>query len=211
MTNEAEPMRVGAVAPIGLAAVDIREWAEEVTSLGFDYIVVTDHVLGASAEHQAEGWDKGFPHAKGESAYSHQTPFNEPLVTLGYLAAVCPLELMTGVMVLPQRNTAIVAKQAAQIDLLTNGKLRLGISVGWNQAEFAALGADYATRGKRFTEQVELLRRYWTEELVFFDGEPHWICWRLGLLDFDQGLVGPFRSVERLLELCWRDVVEVAV
>jgi probable F420-dependent oxidoreductase len=100
-------------------------------------------------------------------------PFNEPMTTLAYLAAVTPLELVTGVLVLPQRSTAVVAKDAAQIDLLSGGKLRLGVSIGWNRAEFAALGADFATRGRRFVEQVELLRRYWSDELVFFDGEFH--------------------------------------
>jgi probable F420-dependent oxidoreductase len=99
------------------------------------------------------------------------TTFHEPLVMFGYLAGITrSLELVTGVIILPQRQTALVAKQAAEVDLLSGGRLRLGIGIGWNAVEYEALGEDFGTRGKRSAEQVALLRRLWTEQTVTFDG-----------------------------------------
>ena len=106
--------------------------------------------------------------------YDVHTTFHEPFVMFGYLAAVTrSLELVTGVIILPQRQTALVAKQAAEVDLLSEGRFRLGIGVGWNSVEYEALGEDFGSRGKRSAEQITLLRRLWTEQSVTFDGEFH--------------------------------------
>ena len=106
----------------------------------------------------------------GTGPYDVATTFHEPLVLFGYLAAVTSLELVTGIIILPQRQTALVAKQAAEVDLLTQGRFRLGVGLGWNRVEYEALGKDFATRGRRSDEQVELMRRLWTEPSVTFDG-----------------------------------------
>jgi probable F420-dependent oxidoreductase len=98
------------------------------------------------------------------------TTFHEPLVLFGYLAALTSLELVTGIIILPQRQTALVAKQAAEVDLLANGRLRLGVGIGWNAVEYESLGKDFTNRGRRTDEQVELLRRLWTEQSVTFPG-----------------------------------------
>ncbi len=112
-----------------------------------------DHVLGADrAVHR--GWDR---------PYDSATTFHEPLVMFGFLAALTSLELVTGIIILPQRQTALVAKQAAEVDLLSGGRLRLGVGLGWNYVEYEALGQDFATRGRRIEEQVALMRRLWTE------------------------------------------------
>ena len=102
--------------------------------------------------------------------YDIFTTFHEPMVLFGYLAAVTRLELVTGIIILPQRQTALVAKQAAEVDLLTGGRFRLGIGLGWNRVEYEALGRDFTNRGRRAEEQVELLRRLWTEQSVTFRG-----------------------------------------
>src|SRR6202041_1076510 len=102
--------------------------------------------------------------------YNVRTTFHEPMVLFGYLAAVTRLELVTGIIILPQRQTALVAKQAAEVDLLTGGRFRLGIGLGWNRVEYEALGRDFTNRGRRAEEQVELLRRLWTEQSVTFRG-----------------------------------------
>jgi probable F420-dependent oxidoreductase len=108
------------------------------------------------------GWDRG---------YDVETTFHEPLVLFGYLAALTRLELVTGVVILPQRQTALVAKQAAEVDLLTGGRFRLGVGVGWNAVEYAALGREFRDRGRRMDEQITLLRRLWTEGTVSFRGD----------------------------------------
>jgi probable F420-dependent oxidoreductase len=140
----------------------VRAYAERVEELGFSHILAYDHVVGADpAVH--EGWN---------GPYDVTTTFHEPLVMFGYLAAITTsVELVTGVIILPQRQTALVAKQAAEVDLLSNGRLRLGIGIGWNAVEYEALGEDFGTRGKRSSEQVELLRSLWTQQSVTFDGE----------------------------------------
>jgi probable F420-dependent oxidoreductase len=118
-------------------------------------------VLGADpAVHQ--GWN---------GPYDIDTTFHEPFVMFGYLAGITSLELVTGIIILPQRQTALVAKQAAEVDLLTGGKFRLGIGLGWNAVEYEALGKNFADRGRRIGEQVELMRRLWTERSVTFTGE----------------------------------------
>ena len=152
-------MKVGAVFPqteIGADVGAIRAYADGIQSFGFDHVLVYDHVVGADpAVHQ--GWD---------GPYDVTTTFHEPFVLFGYLAAVSKLELVTGVIILPQRQTVLVAKQAAQVDLLSRGKLRLGVGVGWNRVEYDALAQDFSARGRRLDGQVELLRRLWTEQTV---------------------------------------------
>src|SRR3984893_14079600 len=99
--------------------------------------------------------------------------FHEPFVLFGYLAALTRLELVSAVIILPQRQTALVAKQAAEVDVLTGGKLRLGVGIGWNTVEYEALGADFRTRARRFEEQIQLMRRLWTEPVITFEGQYH--------------------------------------
>lgn len=160
-------MRVGVTFPqteLGGDAGAVRAYGERVEELGFDHILVYDHVVGADpAVHK--GWN---------GPYDVHTTFHEPFVMYGYLAAVTrSLELVTGVIILPQRQTTLVAKQAAEVDLLSGGRFRLGIGVGWNAVEYEALGEDFGNRGRRSAEQIELLRRLWTEQTVTFGGEFH--------------------------------------
>lgn len=157
-------MRVGVVFPqteLGGDPGAVRAYANRVEELGYRHILVYDHVVGADpAIH--DGWN---------GPYDVHTTFHEPLVMFGYLAAITEsVELVTGVVILPQRQTTLVAKQAAEVDLLSGGRLRLGIGIGWNAVEYEALGEDFSTRGKRSTEQIGLLRRLWTEQSVTFDG-----------------------------------------
>ena len=158
-----ETMRIGVVFPqteIGVFGVDaVRAYAEHVEGLGYAHLLAYDHVVGADPAVHA-GWN---------GPYDVHNTFHEPLVMFGYLAAVTTsLELVTGVMILPQRQTVLVAKQAAEVDLLSGGRLRLGVGLGWNAVEYEALGEDFSTRGKRCDEQVELMRKLWTEESVSF-------------------------------------------
>ena len=158
-------MRVGVVFPqteLGGDPGAVRAYGQRVEELGFTHLLVYDHVVGADpAVHK--GWN---------GPYDVNTTFHEPFVMFGYLAAVTrSLELVTGVIILPQRQTALVAKQAAEVDLLSQGRLRLGIGVGWNAVEYEALGQDFSKRGKRSAEQIALLRRLWTEQTVSFDGD----------------------------------------
>jgi probable F420-dependent oxidoreductase len=160
-------MRVGVVFPqteLGGDPGAVRAYAERVEDLGYTHILAYDHVVGADpAVHQ--GWS---------GPYDVHTTFHEPLVMFGYLAAVTrSLELVTGVIILPQRQTALVAKQAAEVDLLSGGRLRLGIGIGWNAVEYEALGEDFSNRGKRSAEQIELLRQLWSDQSVTFDGVYH--------------------------------------
>jgi probable F420-dependent oxidoreductase len=157
-------VNIGVVFPqteIGPDRGAVRAFAERVEELGFTHVLAYDHVLGADpAVH--EPWT---------GPYDIDTTFHEPLVMFGYMAALVSLELVTGIIILPQRQTALVAKQAAEVDLLTNGRFRLGIGLGWNAVEYEALGKNFADRGRRLTEQVTLLRRLWTERSVTFEGE----------------------------------------
>jgi probable F420-dependent oxidoreductase len=152
-------MQIGVVFPqteIGPDAGAVRAYAERVEQLGFCHLLAYDHVLGADpAVHP--GWS---------GPYDIETTFHEPLVLFGYLAAITRLELVTGIIILPQRQTALVAKQAAEVDLLTEGRFRLGVGLGWNRVEYEALGQDFTSRGRRAGEQVALLRRLWTERSV---------------------------------------------
>ena len=160
-------MRVGAVFPtteIGNDPMAIRDFAVAVEELGYHHLVAYDHVLGANADSAA-----------GRRArYTHRHPFHEPFVLFGYLAAATrDIELFTGIIVLPQRQTALVAKQAAEVDVLSGGRLRLGVAVGPNAFEYEALGENFRDRGRRIEEQIAVLRRLWCEPLVEFDGDWH--------------------------------------
>jgi probable F420-dependent oxidoreductase len=160
-------LRIGVVFPqteIGADAGAVRAYAEHAEGLGFGHLLAYDHVVGADPKVHL-GWD---------GPYDVHTTFHEPLVTFGYLAAVTTsLELVTGIVILPQRQTVLVAKQAAEVDLLSGGRLRLGVGLGWNAVEYEALGEDFSTRGKRSDEQVELMRRLWTEPSVTYHGRYH--------------------------------------
>jgi probable F420-dependent oxidoreductase len=157
-------MRVGVVFPqteLGGDPGAVRAFATAASELGYAHIAVFDHVVGADpAVHR--GWS---------GPYDVHTTFHEPFVLFGYLAALTPLELVTSIVILPQRQTVLVAKQAAEIDLLTQGKLRLGVGLGWNEVEYEALGQNFSDRGARLTEQVALLRRLWTETSVTVAGK----------------------------------------
>jgi probable F420-dependent oxidoreductase len=162
-------MRIGAVYPqteYGNDPDAIRTYAQRVEALGYTHILAYDHVLGANPNRPG-GW---------QGPYTDKTPFQEPFVLFGFMAAVTTqIEFATGILILPQRQTALVAKQAASLDVLSNGRLRLGVGIGWNQVEYAALNEDFKTRGKRSEEQVEVLRALWTQPLVDFKGRYHTI------------------------------------
>jgi probable F420-dependent oxidoreductase len=156
-------MQIGVVFPqteIGPDPGPIRAYAGAVAELGYRHVLTYDHVVGADPA-VYPGW---------AGPYNLHSTFHETFVLFGYLAAVSSLELVTGIVILPQRQTVLVAKQAAEVDLLSEGRLRLGIGIGWNHVEYDALGQDFSTRGRRIEEQVGLLRRLWTEESVTFDG-----------------------------------------
>ncbi len=156
-------MRIGVVFPqteIGSDADMVRRYGMRVEDLGFTHVLAYDHVVGADPDvHQ--GW---------RGPYDVNTTFHEPFVLFGFLAALTALELVTGIIILPQRQTVLVAKQAAEVDLLTRGRFRFGVGLGWNRVEYEALGRDFHDRGRRIEEQVQLLRRLWTEQSVTHDG-----------------------------------------
>ena len=147
---------------IGTDPAKIRDWAQAAEDLGYAYIEVPDHVFGAKGR---DGW---------VPLYNEKDPFHETFVMLGFLAAVTrTIGLSTGILITPQRQTGVIAKQAAEVDILSGGRLRLGIGVGWNHVEYEALGVDWKTRGARQAEQVEVLRRLWSGDLVSFNGRFH--------------------------------------
>jgi probable F420-dependent oxidoreductase len=156
-------MQIGVVFPqteIGADVGAVRAYATAVTELGYRHLLAYDHVVGADpAVHT--GW---------HGPYDVDSTFHEPMVLFGFLAGITPLELVNGILIVPQRQTALVAKQAAEVDLLTGGRYRLGVGIGWNAVEYEALGQDFSHRGRRIGEQVELMRRLWTERTVTFTG-----------------------------------------
>jgi probable F420-dependent oxidoreductase len=160
-------MNIGVILPqveIGQDPGAIAEYAQAVEAMGYTHILVFDHVLGANPERPG-GW-------KGPYTYRHA--FHEPFVLFGFLAAATRrIGLVTGILILPQRQTALVAKQAAAVDVLSAGRLRLGVGVGWNAVEFEALNESFSNRGKRIEEQLRLMRSLWTKELVTFQGQWH--------------------------------------
>jgi len=161
---------LGAIFPqteCGTDVTVISRFVREVEAMGFDHLFVADHVLGA---------DPRFHSHPSLATYSHEAVVHETLTLLAYLAAVTRrLTLATGILILPQRQTALVAKQAAEIDVLSGGRLRLGIGVGWNAVEFEALGEPFDNRGRRSAEQIAVLRLLWTRPVVDFHGEFHHI------------------------------------
>jgi len=161
-------MKLGAVFPtteIGDDPHAIRDWAQAAEALGYASIIAYDHVLGADPRDRK-------PPLTGP--YTHEHAFHEPLALLAYLAAATErIELSTGVLILPQRQAALVAKQAAEIQLLSRGRLRLGVGTGWNHVEYEALGVPFAKRGARLDEQLDVMQALWSEELVDFRGAYH--------------------------------------
>jgi probable F420-dependent oxidoreductase len=155
-------MKVGTRFPQGLIGrdvADVREYVQGLEDIGFDYITVSDHVLLPEA-----------PPGTG-AGYTLDSMMREPFVLLAYIAGIAQnLELVTSIVILPQRQTVLVAKQAAELDAMSGGRLRLGVGLGRIEVEYEALGQDFQTRGKRMEEQVELMRRLWTERSVTFKG-----------------------------------------
>ena len=159
-------MELGAVFPqteIGTDPAAVKDFAQAAEHLGFTHLLIYDHVLGADRDRPG-----GFT-----GPYDKDTPFHEPFVTFGFLAAhTQTIELVTAVIILPQRQTALIAKQAAEVDLLSGGRLRLGVGTGWNAVEFEALNENFHNRGKRQEEQVALMRELWAHDTIDFEG--HW-------------------------------------
>lgn len=167
-------VRVGAILPqleIAPYAATLRHWVSAVEEMGFDHLVVYDHVVGADISHKADDprmqkWPAGH--------YNYRDLFHEPLVLLGWLAAMTQrIELSTGILILPQRQTTLVAKQAAEIQVLSDNRLRLGVGIGYNHLEFESLGVPFARRGERMGEQIDVLRELWENELVEIDKPLH--------------------------------------
>lgn len=162
-------LRIGAVLPqteMPGTADGLRRFGEGVASLGFSHLLAYDHVLGGDLHH----------HPKLRGRYTSVTPFHEVMVAFGFLAAVAPgLEMVSGVLVLPQRQTALVAKQAAEVDIVTGGKFRLGVGIGWNDIEYEGLNENFRNRARRMEDQIDVLRRLWTEDTVTIQSTHHHI------------------------------------
>ena len=161
-------MKIGAIFPqteIGRDPGEIKEFAQTAEGLGYAHIFIADHVLGA---------DPSYHKHPSLVSYSHESVVHEPMTMMGYMAAVTKnVGLATGILILPQRQTVLVAKQAAEVDVLSGGRLRLGIGVGWNEVEFEALNQDFHNRGRRSAEQIALLRALWSQGVVNFEGRYH--------------------------------------
>ncbi|MSQ12271.1 MAG: LLM class F420-dependent oxidoreductase [Dehalococcoidia bacterium] len=159
-------MKLGAIFPtneIGTDPSAIRDYVQAVEEMGYDHLIIYDHVVGADPSVRP-GWQ----------GYTIRDAFHEPMATLAFAAAITRrIRLVTAVLILPQRQTVLVAKQAAQIDVLSGGRLTLGVGVGWNPVEYEALNEDFHTRGKRMDEQLVLMRELWTKEVVTFEGQWH--------------------------------------
>lgn len=160
-------MHIGAVIPhneIGNDPGAIRAYAQGAEELGMTHLLIYDHVVGVDRNRPG-----GF-----EGPYDSNTAFHEPMVLFGFLAACTQtVELVTAILILPQRQTVLVAKQAAELAILSNDRLVLGVGVGWNTVEYDALNEEFGNRGRRQEEQVELMRRLWTEDVFSYDGEYH--------------------------------------
>jgi probable F420-dependent oxidoreductase len=160
-------MKIGFVYPqteFGNDPIAIRDLAQTAEGLGYSHVLAYDHVLGVNPN-RAEDWD---------GPYDFRSPFHSPLLLFSFMAAVTDsLGYITGILILPQRQTALVAKQAATLDVLSKGRLRLGIGLGWNKPEYIALGENFHNRGRRIEEQVSLMRQLWTRPLVNFSGNWH--------------------------------------
>ena len=163
-------MKIGASFPttsIGHDSGAVREYVQTVEDLGYSHIRILDHVVGANPEKHPE---------VPAFYYTHESVIREPFTLMAYIAGfTSKIDLVSGIIILPQRQTVLVAKQAAEVDVLSGGRLRLGIGVGWNPVEFTALGEDFGNRGRRIEEQVEVLRLLWTNNPVEFHGQWHHI------------------------------------
>jgi probable F420-dependent oxidoreductase len=157
-------VKIGVTFPqteFGNDPIAIRDYAQAIEGLGFSHFLAYDHVLSADTTNRP-GW----------SGYSLDDPFHEIFVLFGYVAAITSkLELVSAVLILPQRQTSLVAKQAAEVDILSGGRLRLGVGVGWNAVEYEGLQKDFKNRGIRSEEQIALLRQLWTNDSITFDGK----------------------------------------
>jgi probable F420-dependent oxidoreductase len=168
-------MKFGATYPtldLGTDPDVLRRWALGLEAAGFDEIFIPEHVVGINVDRRPD-WRPLNPNTleRGKPIYDHTYPFYEPFVVMGFLASVTDsILLSSGVMIAPQRQTALIAKQAAVADVLSRGRIRLGVGVGWNDAEFDAMGADFKRRGRRLDEQIHILRRLWTEQSVTYRG-----------------------------------------
>jgi probable F420-dependent oxidoreductase len=167
-------MRVGISFPqttIGTDVAVIRDFIQAAEGAGYDHLAVVDHVLGAHPDR----FDRPLA-GLAAPPYTTESVIHEVFTLFGYMAAITErIEFATSILVLPQRQTQLVAKQTAEADLLSNGRVRLGIGVGWNYAEFDGMGEDFHTRGRRVEEQIEVLRLLWTQPLVTFKGRWHTI------------------------------------
>lgn len=161
-------MQIGVVFPqteIGTDPGGIREYGQAVERMGFSHILAYEHVIGANRASRPD-W--------GRRPYDLDSMFHEPFVLFGFIAAATStIGLVTGIVILPQRQTVLVAKQAATLDVLSNGRLRLGIGIGWNDVEYTALGMNFHDRGRRSLEQVEVMRALWTNRAVTIDKRWH--------------------------------------
>jgi probable F420-dependent oxidoreductase len=161
-------MQLGALLPLGDIGGDpavVREYAQTAEAIGYDFVEAPDHVLGVNAASRP-GWDRN----------TSEDLFHDPFVLFGYLAGCTQkLGFSTGVLILPQRQTVLVAKQAASLDVLCGGRFRLGIGVGWNEVEFTGLNENFHNRGRRSEEQVQLMQQLWAEQHVNFKGRWHLI------------------------------------
>ncbi|MEP7046935.1 MAG: LLM class F420-dependent oxidoreductase [Ilumatobacteraceae bacterium] len=166
-------MRIGAVfsqADSGTDADAIRQWAIDAEAAGYEHLMAYDHVLGATPERLGPGPFGSFPNAP----YTSEHTFHEILMLFSHLAALTTtMSFVTSVLVLPQRQTAVVAKQVATLDLLSAGRIRLAVGVGWNAVEYEGLGVDFADRTALLEEQIDVLRMLWTEPIVSFEGRFH--------------------------------------
>lgn len=188
-------MKLGVVFPtneIGNDPTVIAGFAQKLEAIGYNDLIAYDHVLGVDPATRP-----------GEmTPYTHKHPFHEPMVLFGFLAGCTKsITLATGILILPQRQTVLVAKQAAEVDVLSRGRLRLGVGLGWLEAEYTALGADWHTRGKRVEEQVEVLRALWADDLVTYKGEFH---------DIPESGINPL-PVQQRVPIWFGAVVDAAV
>jgi probable F420-dependent oxidoreductase len=162
-------MRIGIIFPhfeFGVDPAAIRDYAQNAEELGYAHIGADDHVIGPNPNRPG-GW---------QGWVTYRTTIHEPLVLFGFMAALTRrIELCTTVLILPQRQTVLAAKQTAQLDLLSGGRLRVGVGIGWNVIEYISLGETFTNRGRRVDEQVALLRKLWTQELVDFSSPWHTI------------------------------------
>ncbi len=165
MRGTASRTRIGVVMPQAeITTGEVKatsDYARQAEESGFDHLLAFDHVLGVDSTSRPE-WD-GY--------YDHQVPFLEPFTLFAFLGSITTMEFVSDIMILPQRQTALVAKQAATLDQLVEGRLRLGVGIGWNEVEYEALGESFSTRGRRFEEQIGLLRELWTHPVVDHAGE----------------------------------------